>query len=146
MPDCPHPSPVGFVAWSAPMATIGGRERQAAEWCRRCGALGVWSEDGDRVEWFRPGALAEMPDCSAQDAPRTSFRGQGAGLVAGTECEALCGADNCHAYSTGAPTVLEGEDAERLLRDLDNVCSPEEARRRAARAKGRLAETMRRKR
>jgi hypothetical protein len=27
--------------------------------------------------------------------------------------------------------ILEGEDAERLLRDLENVCSPEEARRRS---------------
>lgn len=88
-PDCPHPNAVGFVCWEHPMATIGGRERQVANWCPDCGALGLWSEDGDRVEWVRPG----MVDCSAQDTPRTPFRDPGAGVVAGAGGEGLCGAD-----------------------------------------------------
>ena len=39
--------------------------------------------------------------------------------------------------------ILEGEDAERLLRDLENVCSPEEARRRIEWARAKRAEMMR---
>ena len=39
--------------------------------------------------------------------------------------------------------VLEGEDAERLLRDLENVCSPEEAKRRMEWAQVQLADMMR---
>jgi hypothetical protein len=39
--------------------------------------------------------------------------------------------------------VLEGEDAERLLRDLENTCTPEEAKRRVQKARGFLAEIMR---
>lgn len=38
--------------------------------------------------------------------------------------------------------VLEGEDAERLLRDLENTCTPEEARRRVAKARELLAKVM----
>ena len=38
--------------------------------------------------------------------------------------------------------VLEGEDAERLLRDLENTCSPEEARRRVQKARELLAKVM----
>lgn len=39
--------------------------------------------------------------------------------------------------------VLEGEDAERLLRDLERTCTPEEAKRRVEKARGFLAEIMR---
>jgi len=38
---------------------------------------------------------------------------------------------------------LDAEDSERLLRDLENVCSPEEAERRRATAKRWLAEVTR---
>lgn len=42
-----------------------------------------------------------------------------------------------------APTpVLEGEDAERLLEELENVCSPEEAQRRVAAARKLLAKVL----
>lgn len=105
MPDCPHPHPVGFVGWNHATCTIGGRERQVSDWCRRCGALGVWSEDGDRVEWFRPGVLGEMPDCSAQDAPRTPFRDPGAGVVAEAEVEGLRGWES--GFSKWTRTVSE---------------------------------------
>jgi hypothetical protein len=39
--------------------------------------------------------------------------------------------------------VLEGEDAERLLRELEVVCSPDEAKRRTEWARRELAELMR---
>jgi hypothetical protein len=39
--------------------------------------------------------------------------------------------------------VLKGEDAERLRRDLANVCSPDEARRRTEYARQQLAEMTR---
>jgi hypothetical protein len=39
--------------------------------------------------------------------------------------------------------TLQGEDAERLLSDLANVCSVEESRRRATYARSTLAEMMR---
>jgi hypothetical protein len=42
-----------------------------------------------------------------------------------------------------ATPTLEGEDAERLLRDLADVCSPEEARRRIKYAREQLAEMTR---
>jgi len=38
---------------------------------------------------------------------------------------------------------LTGEDAERLLRDLEDVCSPAEAERRSKWAEQQLAELMR---
>ncbi len=38
---------------------------------------------------------------------------------------------------------LDGDDAEALLRDLENVCSPEEMKRRAEWARRELAEMMR---
>lgn len=38
--------------------------------------------------------------------------------------------------------VIEGEDAERLLEHLENVCSPEEARRRIAAAQKLLAKVL----
>lgn len=38
--------------------------------------------------------------------------------------------------------VLEGEDAERLLRDLERTCSPEEAKRRVRKARELLAKVM----
>jgi hypothetical protein len=39
--------------------------------------------------------------------------------------------------------TLRGKDAERLLRDLANVCTPAEAKRRIARARKVRAEMMR---
>lgn len=45
-----------------------------------------------------------------------------------------------------ATPTLEGKDAERLLRDLEKVCSPEEARRRIEYAKVELARMMQPKR
>ena len=43
-----------------------------------------------------------------------------------------------HPHSVAKPIeptpVLKGEDAERLLRDLEKVCSPEEAERRIGKA------------
>ena len=39
--------------------------------------------------------------------------------------------------------VLEGEDGERLLRDLARTCTPEEAKRRVEKARGFLAEITR---
>jgi hypothetical protein len=38
--------------------------------------------------------------------------------------------------------VLEGEDAERLLRDLERTCTPEEAKRRVQKARDLLAKVM----
>lgn len=86
---CPHPTPAGFLTWGGAYLTLDGRERQLSQWCPTCGALGLWSEDGDGVEWVRPG----MGDCSAQDAPRTPFRDPVAGVVAGAEGEGLCVAE-----------------------------------------------------
>jgi hypothetical protein len=41
-----------------------------------------------------------------------------------------------------ATPVLEGEDAERLLRDLERTCTPEEAKRRVQKARELLAKVM----
>lgn len=38
--------------------------------------------------------------------------------------------------------VLEGEDADRLLRDLESTCTPEEAKRRVQKARALLAKVM----
>lgn len=38
--------------------------------------------------------------------------------------------------------MLEGEDAERLLRDLERTCSPEEAKLRVQKARDLLAKVM----
>ena len=38
--------------------------------------------------------------------------------------------------------VLEGEDAERLLRELEHTCTPEEAKRRVQKARDLLAKVM----
>lgn len=38
--------------------------------------------------------------------------------------------------------VLEGEDAERLLRDLESTCTPEEAKLRVQKARALLAKVM----
>lgn len=38
--------------------------------------------------------------------------------------------------------VLEGEDAERLLRDLEDTCTPEEVKRRVDEARKLLAKVM----
>lgn len=40
------------------------------------------------------------------------------------------------------PPVLEGEDAERLLQQLEHVCAPEEAERRVAAARKLLAKLL----
>lgn len=42
-----------------------------------------------------------------------------------------------------ATPTLKGADAQRLLRDLEDVCSPEEAARRIERARAVRAEMMR---
>ena len=47
------------------------------------------------------------------------------------------------ALLAAAPTLLGGEDAERLLSDLEDVCSPEEAARRSAYARDQIEEAMR---
>lgn len=38
--------------------------------------------------------------------------------------------------------VLEGEDADQLVRDLESVCSPEEAKRRTEEARRLLSQVM----
>src|SRR5690606_21100705 len=55
------------LAWSEPMLTIAGRDRQVSGWCRHCGALGVWAADGESFEWIRPGPDGEMGDRGAED-------------------------------------------------------------------------------
>ena len=62
-------------------------------------------------------------------------------VKAHVDVEMMC--PKVHSSPILSTPPLDGEDAERLLADLENNCSPEEAERRIAKARSNLAEMMR---
>lgn len=67
--------------------------------------------------------------------------GHGQPLRVGVWVRCALSCDSCRAPSKPTP-VLEGEDAEKLLRDLENTCTPEEAKRRIQSARKLFAKVM----